>query len=166
MEWRWSALGFLKIKFCSQCKQCWIIGQLYCEHFKSKQTNTKVKPTIWGFLNVEINKKKKSHPSLICLDFHTWCLCIWLSVFSNSSSFSMRCWGMSDRHGNPVSGQFSSWEEEEGGDHCSDQGLIGTQWHQREGGRLQHHLERYTSILPSLWFAVMNEKYILDTIHI
>lgn len=65
------------------------------------------------------------------------------SVFSTSCPISMRCWGMSNRHGNPFPGQFSSWEEEEGGDHCCDQGLISAQWHQREGGGLQHHLKRY-----------------------
>lgn len=57
----------------------------------------------------------------------------------------MRCWGMSDRHGEPVPGQFSSWEEEASGDHRGDQGLISAQWHQREGGGLQHHLKRYGS---------------------
>lgn len=57
----------------------------------------------------------------------------------------MRCWGMSNRHGNPVPGQFSSWEEEEGGDHCGNQGLISAQWHQWEGGGLQHHLKWYVS---------------------
>lgn len=63
--------------------------------------------------------------------------------FSHSSPVSMRCWGMSDRHGNPVPGQFSSWEEEEGGDHRGYQGLVSAQWHQRESGGLQHHLKRY-----------------------
>lgn len=72
-------------------------------------------------------------------------------VFFSSTSYpvSMRCWGMSNRHGNPVPGQFSSWEEEEGGDHCGDQGLVSAQWHQREGGGLKHHLKRYASPLTA-----------------
>lgn len=125
---------------------------------KSSQSLTSVSQAEWQQINSAISWADSS-----CLVRFMSLHSLILSTFFFPTSYpvSMRCWGMSNRHGNPVPGQFSSWEEEEGGDHCGDQGLISAQWHQREGGGLQHHLKRYASPLTAHSAAVVNVNIIL-----